>query len=100
MSNLYPAGDYPVTPNLGLALWDMSMTMAENFELLDAAVGHGGSGAWASLTGNMTETQVAPWDGPTVGVVDTGISRDGVASLAIGNGIPGNSVPLSRSPPF
>jgi hypothetical protein len=35
---LYPGGDNPVTPNLGLALWDMSMTMAENFELLDSAV--------------------------------------------------------------
>jgi hypothetical protein len=38
---LYPGGDNPVTPNLGLALWDMSMTMAENFELLDSAVAAG-----------------------------------------------------------
>ncbi len=92
MSNdLYPAGDYPVTINLGLALYGMDETLAENMILVDAAVGHGGSGAWASLTGDMTETQVAPWDGPTVGVADTGISRDGVASLAIGNGTPGNA---------
>src|ERR1700675_3638467 len=39
----------------------------------------------------MTETQVAPWDGPTPGTKDTGISRIGVASLAIGNGTAGDT---------
>lgn len=48
------------------------------------------SSVWANLTGNLTETQVVPWDGPTVGTKDTGISRIGVASLAIGNGIAGD----------
>jgi len=38
MSTLYPAGDYPVTPNLGLALWDFSETVAENFLIIDAAI--------------------------------------------------------------
>jgi hypothetical protein len=48
------------------------------------------SSVWASLTGDMTETQVIPWDGPTVGTKDTGISRVGAASIAIGNGIAGD----------
>ena len=48
------------------------------------------SSVWANLTGNLTETQVVPWDGPTVGTKDTGISRIGVASIAIGNGIAGD----------
>jgi hypothetical protein len=41
---------------------------------------------WAALTGDLTETQVIPWDGGTPGTKDTGISRLGAASLAIGNG--------------
>ena len=48
------------------------------------------SSVWANLTGDLTETQVVPWDGPTVGTKDTGISRIGVASIAIGNGIAGD----------
>jgi len=52
--------------------------------------GGGGTGAWATLTGDMTETQVAPWDGPTVGVPDTGISRKAAGILAIGNGSAGD----------
>ena len=49
-----------------------------------------GSAAWASLTGDLTETQVVPWDGPTPGTPDTGISRLAAGSLAIGNGTAGN----------
>jgi hypothetical protein len=49
-----------------------------------------GNGSWAALTGDLTETQVIPWDGPTVGTKDTGISRLGAASLAIGNGTAGD----------
>jgi hypothetical protein len=45
---------------------------------------------WAALTGDLTETQVIPWDGGTVGTHDTGISRLGAASLAIGNGTQGD----------
>ena len=48
------------------------------------------SSAWATLTGDLTETQVIPFDGPTVGTPDTGISRLGAASLAIGNGTTGD----------
>ena len=39
-----------------------------------ATVAAGGS-TWAALTGDMTSTQVAPWDGPTPGTPDTGLSR-------------------------
>jgi len=46
---------------------------------------------WAALTGDLTETQVIPWDGPTVGTKDTGISRLAAGSLAIGNGTAGDS---------
>ena len=35
-SHLYPAGDYPVTPNLGLALYGMDETIAEDFIILDS----------------------------------------------------------------
>jgi len=50
----------------------------------------GGSGAWSALTGAMTYTQVAPWYNAT-STVDSGISRLGAASLAIGNGIAGDT---------
>ena len=46
---------------------------------------------WSGLFGDMTISQVAPWDGPNVGTPDTGISRDGVGSLAIGNGSTGDA---------
>ena len=49
------------------------------------------SSAWASLTGDLTETQVIPFDGPTVGTPDSGISRIGVGSLAIGDGTTGDT---------
>ena len=51
----------------------------------------GGSSTWAGLTGDLTETQVIPFDGGTVGTPDTGISRLGAASLGIGNGTAGNA---------
>ena len=44
---------------------------------------------WAALTGAMTSTQVAPWYNAT-STVDSGISRLGAASLAIGNGTTGD----------
>jgi hypothetical protein len=46
---------------------------------------------WAGLTGDLKESQVIPFDGPTVGTPDTGISRIGVDSLAIGDGVSGNT---------
>jgi hypothetical protein len=45
---------------------------------------------WAGLTGDLTIAQVIPFDGPTVGTPDTGISRLGVNSLAFGNGLTGD----------
>src|SRR5208282_2282046 len=53
---------------------------------------------WSSLLGNLTENQVIPFDGPTPGTADTGISRLAPDSLAIGNGTAGDysgSVKLS-----
>jgi hypothetical protein len=46
--------------------------------------------SWDSLTGDLTETQVIPFDGGTVGTPDTGISRIAAAGLAIGNGTTGD----------
>jgi hypothetical protein len=46
---------------------------------------------WASLTGDLTETQVIPWDGGTPGTPTTGISRTADGTLAIGNGTQGNA---------
>jgi len=45
---------------------------------------------WASLTGDLTETQVIPFDGGTLGTPDSGISRIAAAGLAIGNGSAGD----------
>ena len=45
---------------------------------------------WAALTGAMTATQVAPWYNAT-STIDSGISRLGAASVALGNGTAGNS---------
>ena len=45
---------------------------------------------WASLTGDLTETQVIPWDGATPGTKTTGISRIADGTLAIGNGSAGD----------
>jgi hypothetical protein len=50
-----------------------------------------GSGAWATLTGDLTETQVIPWDGATPGIKTTGISRTADGTLAIGNGTQGDA---------
>ena len=49
------------------------------------------SSAWATLTGDLTETQVIPWDGGTVGTPDTGISRISAGVLGIGTGAQGSS---------
>ena len=44
---------------------------------------------WAALTGAMTATQVAPWYNAT-STIDSGISRLGAASVALGNGTAGD----------
>ena len=46
---------------------------------------------WSALTGDLTETQVIPWDGGTVGTPDTGISRISAGVLGIGTGAQGSS---------
>jgi hypothetical protein len=48
------------------------------------------SAAWATLYGDLTENQVIPWDGPTLGIPDTGISRISAHTLAFGNGSAGD----------
>jgi len=47
--------------------------------------------AWSALTGDLRETQVIPFDGPTIGTPDSGISRIGAGSLAIGDGTSGDT---------
>jgi hypothetical protein len=83
----YPSDE---TPHLHLTTSDMSSALANNFVLIDKAVSSVVS-TWETLTGSLTEFQVIPFDGPIVGTPDTGISRIGVDSLAIGNGASGNS---------
>ena len=39
---------------------------------------------WSALLGNLTETQVIMWDGPTPGTADTWISRSAIGTVAIG----------------
>jgi hypothetical protein len=39
---------------------------------------------WAGLTGNLTETQVIPFDGPTPGTADTSIWRSAANTVSIG----------------
>src|SRR5271157_3943114 len=53
---------------------------------ISIAASGGGSSAWAALTGDLTETQVIPFDGGTIGIPDSGISRLDINQLAIGNG--------------
>src|ERR1039458_8446380 len=66
--------------------------LSNNFKLLVGdIVSLADSHRWASLTGDLTINQVIPWDGPTVGTPDTGISRVSAGVLAIGNGTQGNA---------
>jgi hypothetical protein len=70
-TTLYPGGDNPVTPNLGLALWDMSYQLAENMLLIDAAVSGGGgttiqvNGVTVSPLANFNDTLPGPGRGNT-----------------------------------
>ena len=48
---LYPGGDNPVTPNFGLALYDMTYEMALNMLIIDANLG-GGGGTPVSVNGS------------------------------------------------
>ena len=45
---------------------------------------------WAGLTGDLTETQVIPWDGPTVGTSDTSLSRISAGLIGVGTGAQGS----------
>ena len=49
-----------------------------------------GVNTWAALSGDLTETQVIPFDGGTVGTPDTGISRISPGEVAIGDGTTGD----------
>src|SRR5208282_5085734 len=58
---------------------------------IQGITGPTGPDSWQSLSGTyLGETQVVPWNGPTAGTPDTGLSRIGAASLAIGNGSSGD----------
>ena len=63
----------------------ISIPTGQNYEINGVPL----SSAWSALTGAMTYTQVAPWYNAT-STVDSGISRLGAASLAIGNGTAGD----------
>jgi hypothetical protein len=63
----------------------ISIPTGQNYEINGVPL----SSAWSALTGAMTYTQVAPWYNAT-STVDSGISRIGAASLAIGNGTAGD----------
>jgi hypothetical protein len=43
-----------------------------------------GAAKWADLLGDLTETQVIPWDGPTPGTKDTVIWRSAANTVSIG----------------
>src|ERR1035437_4203540 len=66
-----PVPYYPshATPCLHLVTVDMSSAIANNFVLLDKAFcsSKGKTNEWATLTGDLTEAQVVPFDGPIVG---------------------------------
>jgi hypothetical protein len=49
---LYPGGDNPVTPNFGLALYDMSYEMALNMIIIDTYLGSGGGGSPVKVNGS------------------------------------------------
>jgi hypothetical protein len=49
-----------------------------------------GSLAWSALTGDLTETQVIPWDGPIVGTSDTSLSRISTGLIGVGIGVQGS----------
>jgi hypothetical protein len=103
-STINIAGPQPNTPTLGLSTFDMTAALANNMTTIDTnaastaaaitvinlAIANLPPTAWKNLTGDLTETQVIPWDGPTVETKDTGISRLAAGSLAIGNGTAGN----------
>jgi hypothetical protein len=61
-----------------------------------ASAGGGGGGGtpasslWSSLTGDLTETQVIPWDGATQGTPDTGLSRISANLVGAGDGTAGD----------
>ena len=46
----------------------------------------GGVPRWSQLLGDLTETQVIPWDGPIIGTPDTGLSRISPGVVGIGTG--------------
>src|SRR5208282_6524760 len=50
-----------------------------------------GSDSWQSLSGTyLGETQVVPWNGPTAGTPDTGLSRGAAGAVYVGDGTAGD----------
>jgi len=93
-----PAYDQYYTTFYSGATQDWSLTFPSGPGTSGQVLTTNGSGVtywstetWAALTGDLTETQVIPWDGPTPGTRDAGISRLGAVSLAIGNGTAGDT---------
>jgi hypothetical protein len=99
------SGSTPQTEAAGMTLGPSGLTLASGLSITLTGAGAGsyvkadgsgygtpggGGGTWAGLTGDLTETQVIPFDGPTVGTADSGISRLAPVSLAVGNGTTGS----------
>ena len=63
----------------------INIPTGQNYEINGVPIG-GGSSAWAALTGDLTSTQVIPFDGSVVGTPDTGISRLSPGVVGIGTG--------------
>lgn len=55
-----------------------------NFSVTVGSIVSLASPAWASLTGDLTETQTIPFDGATPGTPDTGIMRSGGFNIGFG----------------
>ena len=63
----------------------INIPTGQNYEINGVPIG-GGSSAWAALTGDLTSTQVIPFDGSVVGTPDTGVSRLSSGVVGIGTG--------------
>src|SRR5271166_1318767 len=64
----------------------INIPTGQNFEINGVPIGGSSSGAWATLTGDLTSTQAIPFDGPSVGTPDTGLSRLGPGIVGFGTG--------------
>lgn len=107
-STLYPGGDNPVSPNLGLALYDMSFELAENMLIIDAAISAGGGAAFSAITSgvniaaNMVVGSGAKLSASGTGtIIGTGLAAAGNTEVLNSTGITitdlfGNSITLAQ----